>query len=179
MSRTNESVEQQSSEVELPNSRKIYVEGAQPNVRVPFRQSTQQRTRNVGGGVEENGAVRVYDTSGPWDDPAVRCDVREGLPALRREWIIARGDTEEYIGREVKPEDNGYLTVGAEEFARVKTKGKLEEFPGLRRAPLRAKQGRRVTQMHYARRGIVTPEMEFISLRENLGREAALDTLGN
>src|SRR5919199_542355 len=79
--------------------------------------------------------------------------------------------------REVAPEDDGYLTAGAAEYAQAKTKGRLEYFPGLRRAPLRAKQGRRVTQMHYARRGLITPEMEFIALRENMGREAALETL--
>ncbi|MGA9997088.1 MAG: phosphomethylpyrimidine synthase ThiC [Pyrinomonadaceae bacterium] len=171
--------EKLSDEVRLPNSRKVYVGGKQRGVRVPFREITLNPTKNFNGALEENEAVRVYDTSGAWDDEDVRCDVREGLAALRREWIIARGDVEEYTGREVKPEDNGYLTVGAEEFAREKTKGKLEEFPGLRRAPLRAKTGKRVTQMHYARRGIVTPEMEFIAIRENMGRASALQTLGN
>jgi phosphomethylpyrimidine synthase len=178
MSKTDEKVEareKSSDEVRLPNSRKVYVEGKGAGVRVPFRDISQNQTRNFNGTVEENPPVRVYDTSGPWDDPNVRCDVHEGLAALRREWILARGDTEEYVGREVKPEDNGYLTAGAEEFARVKEKGRLEEFPGLRRAPLRAKSGQRVTQMHYARRGIITPEMEFIAIRENMGREAALD----
>lgn len=176
MSTINEKAEQQSFEVQLPNSRKIYVEGQQQNVRVPFREIAQAPTKNFNGAMEENPPVRVYDTSGPWDDPAVRCDVREGLTALRREWIVGRNDVEEYQGRIIKPEDNGYLTAGAEEYARVKEKGRLEEFPGLRRAPLRAKSGKRVTQMHYARAGIVTPEMEFIAIRENLGREAALST---
>jgi phosphomethylpyrimidine synthase len=171
MSRSKETGEKQSHEVELPNSRKIYVEGKKAGVRVPFREISQHPTRNFDGTLEENAPVRVYDTSGPWDDPAVRADVREGLPALRRDWIMARGDVEEYDGRVVKPEDNGYLTRGAEEFARLKERGRLEEFPGLRRAPLRARAGRRVTQMHYARRGIVTPEMEFIAIRENMGRE--------
>jgi phosphomethylpyrimidine synthase len=180
MSKTDESVEareKSSDEVRLPNSRKIYVEGQHAGVRVPFREISQNPTRNFKGAVEENPPVRVYDTSGPWDDPAVRCDVRDGLTALRRDWILARGDTEEYEGRHVKPEDNGYLTLGAEEFARVKEKGRLEEFPCLRRAPLRAKRGQRVTQMHYARRGIITPEMEFIAIRENMGREAAQDMM--
>ncbi|HEV7857885.1 MAG TPA: phosphomethylpyrimidine synthase ThiC [Pyrinomonadaceae bacterium] len=179
MSKTNETLEvreKSSDEVRLPNSRKVYVEGKGAGVRVPFREISQNQTRNFNGTLEENPPVRVYDTSGPWDDPSVRCDVREGLAALRREWIIARGDTEEYEGRTVKPEDNGYLTAGAEEFARVKEKGRLEEFPGLRRSPLRAKLGQRVTQMHYARRGIITPEMEFIAIRENMGRVAALNT---
>ena len=171
--------EKRSDEVNLPNSRKVYVEGMQNGVRVPFREITQNATKNFNGQVEENPPVRVYDTSGVWGDVAVRADVREGLQALRRDWIVGRGDVEEYVGREVKPEDNGYLTVGAEEYARGRERGRLEEFPGLRRAPLRAKAGRRVTQMHYARRGIITPEMEFIAIRENLGREAALETLGN
>jgi phosphomethylpyrimidine synthase len=180
MSKTNEKIEareKSSDEVRLPNSRKVYIEGQQACVRVPFREISQNPTKNFNGAVEENPPVRVYDTSGPWDDPEVRCDVREGLAALRREWILARGDVEEYEGRTVKPEDNGYLTAGAEEFARVKEKGRLEEFPGLRRAPLRARSGKRVTQMHYARRGIITPEMEFIAIRENLGREAAQDMM--
>jgi phosphomethylpyrimidine synthase len=175
----NQTKEKRSDEVSLPNSRKVYVEGRQAGVRVPFREIAQNVTKNFDGQVEENPPVRVYDTSGVWGDPSVRSDVREGLLALRREWIVNRGDVEEYEGRTVKPEDNGYLTVGAEEYARGREKGRLEEFPGLRRAPLRARNGRRVTQMHYARRGIITPEMEFISIRENLGREAALETLGN
>jgi phosphomethylpyrimidine synthase len=176
--------EKKSNEVNLPNSRRVYVEanGDSKNndgqrLRVPFREIAQNVTKTYDGRIEENPPVRVYDTSGPWGDPAQACDVREGLPAVRREWILARGDVEEYTGREVKPEDNGYLTKGAEEFARVKDNGRLEEFPGLRRAPLRAKPGRVVTQMRYARQGIVTPEMEFVAIRENLGREIAFATM--
>jgi phosphomethylpyrimidine synthase len=172
-----ETKEKRSDEVTLPNSRKVYVEGTRAGVRVPFREITQNVTKNFDGQVEENAPVRVYDTSGAWGDPAVRADVREGLTALRREWIVGRGDVEEYAGREVKPEDNGYLTAGAEEYARGRERGRLEEFPGLRRAPLRARAGQRVTQMHYARRGIITPEMEFIAIRENLGREVAFEAL--
>ena len=170
MSTAKESAEKHSDDVRLPNSEKMYVDGEQVGVRVPFREIALHQTRNFNGEMEDNPPVRVYDTSGPWDDPGVKCDVREGLPALRREWIVARGDVEEYEGRNVKPEDNGYLTAGAEEFARAKQRGRLEEFPGLRRAPLRAKSGQCVTQMHYARRGIITPEMEFIAIRENMGR---------
>jgi phosphomethylpyrimidine synthase len=171
--------EKRSEEVRFANSRKIYIEGTQKGVRVPFREIALNPTRNFNGQVEENEPVRVYDTSGPWDDPLQRCDVREGLAPLRRDWIIARADVEEYAGREVKPEDNGYLTEGAEEYAKAKDKGRLEPFPGLRRAPLRAKKGARVTQMHYARRGLITPEMEFIAIRENLGRSAALEMIGS
>jgi phosphomethylpyrimidine synthase len=176
MSQTNEKL---AGEVSLPNSRKIYVEGSHANVRVPFREITQNATKNFDGRVEENPPVRVYDTSGVWGDAGVRADVHEGLAALRREWIVSRNDVEEYEGRTVRPEDNGYLTAGAEEYARGRDKGRLEEFPGLRRSPLRARSGRRVTQMHYARQGIITPEMEFIAIRENLGREAALEASAN
>jgi phosphomethylpyrimidine synthase len=165
--------ERQSADVRLPNSRRIYVEG-NAGARVPFREISLQPTRLPDGRVEENEPVRVYDTSGPWGDPEVKCDVRDGLPAQRREWILARGDVEEYVGREVLPQDDGYLTEGAAEFAKNKDRGRLEPFPGLRRSPLRAKSGACVTQMHYAKRGIITPEMEFVALRENMGRAASL-----
>jgi phosphomethylpyrimidine synthase len=177
MSTVNENGERQSADVRLPNSRRIYVEGETQGVRVPFREVALQPTRLPDGRVEENEAVRVYDTSGPWGDPEVKCDVRDGLPGLRREWILARGDVEEYVGRDVLPADDGYLTEGAAEFAKNRDKGRLEPFPGLRRAPLRARPGACVTQMHYARRGVVTPEMEFVALRENMGREQALHAM--
>ncbi len=159
-----------SEETQLPNSRRIYIEGKQSGVRVPFREVDQNPTRTFTGELEENPPVRVYDTSGPYGDPSIHCDVREGLPAQRREWIRARGDVEEYEGREIRPIDDGYLTFDAAKQARLKTKGRLEDFPALRRTPLRARKGPCVTQMHYAKRGIITPEMEFIAIRENLGR---------
>ncbi|HEV7890311.1 MAG TPA: phosphomethylpyrimidine synthase ThiC [Pyrinomonadaceae bacterium] len=171
--------ERQSADVRLPNSERIYVEGKAEGLRVPFREVSLQPTRMPDGRVEANEPVRVYDTSGPWGDPEVKCDVRDGLAALRREWILARGDVEEYEGREVEPQDDGYLTEGAAEFAKQKDRGRLEPFPGLRRAPLRAKRGACVTQMHYAKRGIVTPEMEFVALRENMGREQALHAIAS
>src|SRR5689334_9998543 len=105
--------ERQSTDVRLPNSERVYVEGNAEGVRVPFREVSLQPTRMPDGRVEANEPVRVYDTSGPWGDPEVRCDVRDGLAALRREWIHARGDVEEYEGREVEPQDDGYLTEGA------------------------------------------------------------------
>ncbi len=177
--------EQTSDQVKLPASQKVY-EGrvrtgsdsdrvSSYELRVPFREISLTPSRGADGRIEENPPVRVYDTSGPWTDTEQQHDVREGLPALRRQWIDARGDTEEYAGREILPQDNGYLTKGAEEIARVKDRGTLEEFPGLKRAPLRARTGHCVTQMHYARRGIITPEMEYVAIRENLGRRA--DTL--
>ncbi len=163
--------EQTSDEVKLPASQKVYVEA--DGLRVPFREIALAPSRNVDGTVEENAPVRVYDTSGPWTDADAKHNVRNGLPALRSQWIAARGDVEEYDGRTVVPQDNGYLTKGAEEFAREGRNGRLEEFPGLSRKPLKAKAGACVTQMHYARKGIVTPEMEFVALRENLGRKFA------
>jgi len=155
----------------LPNSRRIYIEGNQSGVRVPFREIDQNPTRNFKNELEENPPVRVYDTSGPYGDPSLATDVREGLPQLRRDWIISRGDVEEYEGRSIQPIDDGYLTFDAANQARQKDKGRLEDFPALRRTPLRAKPGSCVTQMHYAKRGIITPEMEFIAIRENLGLE--------
>jgi phosphomethylpyrimidine synthase len=172
-------------QVKLPASCKTYVETngssvnqIKHNLRVPFREISLTPSKALDGTLEDNPPVRVYDTSGPWTDPEQKHDVRDGLPALRREWVVARGDVEEYEGREVLPQDNGYLTKGAEEYARVgsthvsKGSSGLDEFPGLKRAPLRAKPGRCVTQMHYARKGIITPEMEYVAIRENLGRNA-------
>ncbi len=161
----------------LPNSRRVYVSGKLPGVRVPFREITQNPSRMFDGALEDNLPVRVYETSGPWGDSDLNCDVNEGLPQLRREWILARENVEEYEGRKTTPIDDGYLTFEAANRARVKDVGRLEDFPTLRRAPLRAKAGSCVTQLHYARRGIITPEMEFIAIRENLGREAAWESL--
>jgi phosphomethylpyrimidine synthase len=164
----------------LPNSRRIYIDGTQSGVHVPFREIEQNVTRNFDGLLEENPPVRVYDTSGPYGDPSIECDVREGLRAVRSEWIVSRGDVEEYEGRDLQPIDDGYLTFDAANQARQKEKARglnrLEDFPALARTPLRAKQGRCVTQMHYARQGIITPEMEFIAIRENLGRSQAADS---
>jgi phosphomethylpyrimidine synthase len=165
----------------FPASRKVYAQGKiHPAVRVPFREIALNRTKLFDGTFETNEPVRVYDTSGPWSDPAVQCNVREGLAALRRDWILARGDVEEYTGRAIRPEDNGYLSeTHAASAATSDRRGKLELFPALRRKPLRAKRGNgagaNVTQMHYARRGLITPEMEFIAIRENMGRQAAFE----
>jgi phosphomethylpyrimidine synthase len=164
-------IEKKTEETQLPNSRRIYIEGKQPGLRVPFREIDQNPTRNFKNELEDNPPVRVYDTSGPYGDPSIATDVREGLRPSRRDWIIGRGDVEEYEGRAIQPIDDGYLTFVAANQARQKEKGRLEDFPALRRTPLRAKKGSCVTQMHYAKRGIVTPEMEFIAIRENLGRE--------
>ena len=107
----------------LPNSRRVYVNGKLPGVRVPFREIAQNPSRNFDGTLAANPPVRVYDTSGPWGDDDLHCDVREGLPQLRREWITGRGDVEEYEGREPQPIDDGYLTFDAAKRARVKDIG--------------------------------------------------------
>jgi phosphomethylpyrimidine synthase len=114
-------------------------------------------------------SVRVYDTSGPYTDPAATIDISAGLAPLRRDWILARGDVEDYQGREIKPEDNGQLGPDRS--------GGVPQFPNTVKRPLRAKAGMNVSQMHYARRGIITPEMEYVAERENLGREIAADLI--
>src|SRR5258705_363266 len=176
---TGSNTQLETEEPRLRNSHRIYVAGKQPGVRVPFREISQNQTRNFDNSLVDNAPVRVYDTSGPWGDPSVLADVRDGLPSLRRHWILERGDVEEYEGRDLQPIDDGYLTFDAANQARQKEKARgsnrLEDFPALLRTPLRAKPGTCVTQMHYARQGIITPEMEFIAIRENLGRENAIN----
>ena len=103
MSKLTAQTEKLSEEVKLPNSEKIYIDGKQEGVRVPFREIRQNLTRNFDGTLEENPPIRVYDNSGPWDDPSIHCDVRAGLPPLRRDWIIGRGDVEEYLARACEP----------------------------------------------------------------------------
>lgn len=166
------------SRFHFPNSTRVYVEG-NSDIRVPMREVHLNVTRGMNGSIEENPPVRVYDSSGPWGDPEASCSVHDGLPALRREWIISRGDVEEYEGRDVAPQDDGYLTEGAREYALLKNKSRLEPFPGARRRPLRAKPGQAVSQIHYAKRGIATPEMEFIAIRENMGRAFAFESSKN
>ena len=156
-----------------PNSRRIYFPGKMhPELRVSLREISQSPTRLPDGRTEENSNVGVYDTSGPWGDPAFRGDVGEGLPPLRRDWILRRADVEEYEGRRTLPVDDGYLSeIHVESAMRNGRRGQLELFPGLKRATLRACGGHPVTQLWYARQGIVTPEMEYIAIRENLGNE--------
>jgi phosphomethylpyrimidine synthase len=156
-----------------PNSRRINVPGKiHPDLRVSLREISQSPTRLPNGGTEENPNVGVYDTSGPWGDPAFRGDVAEGLPPLRRDWILGRADVEEYEGRPTLPVDDGYLSeVHVESAMRNGRRGQLELFPGLKRTTLRASAGHPVTQLWYARHGIITPEMEYVAIRENLGNE--------
>ncbi|MGB0128307.1 MAG: phosphomethylpyrimidine synthase ThiC, partial [Rhodocyclaceae bacterium] len=150
----------------LPNSRKIYVQGSRPDIRVPMREVCQADTPTAMGG-EPNPPVTVYDCSGPYTDPQAKIDVRSGLPALRQAWIEERGDTELLSGL---TSDYGRQRAGDHGLDELR-------FPGLHRKPRRAKAGANVTQMHYARQGIVTPEMEFIAIRENLRRREYVASL--
>ncbi|QPQ33535.1 phosphomethylpyrimidine synthase ThiC [Lysinibacillus sp. JNUCC-52] len=144
-------------------SKKVYVEGTRSDILVPMREIKLSPTTGSFG-EEENAPVRVYDTSGPYTDPTYKVDITKGLPALRSAWIKERGDVEEYEGRTIKPEDNGFRNA---DDPRIKE----NVFPNLSHKPLRAKKGRNVTQLHYARQGIITPEMEFVAIRENLKPE--------
>ena len=141
------------SSEQLPNSKRIYLAGqTHADVRVPVREIELTPTRSYTGGIEANEPVRVYDCSGPWGDPDFTGTVAEGLPALRAAWIRARGDVEEYVGREVTAQDNGYLSDKHAEYASQAEKNRLIEFPGLtanRRRSLRAKAGRIVTQLPF------------------------------
>ncbi len=191
------------------NSKKVYVAGKlHPDIRVPFREISLAPTKTMSGEIEVNESVRVYDTSGTWGDPSVTLDPVQGLPALRREWILARGDVEEIEGRKVQPIDDGFLSAAHAEHAQNRQSGsdkrptpKIQRptrngrtvaevadpgnlrntaadgsgyngdtFRSAQRKPLRSKPGNCVTQLAYARAGIITPEMEFIAIRENMGR---------
>ncbi|MFV5962557.1 phosphomethylpyrimidine synthase ThiC [Bacillus sp. AK25] len=143
-------------------SRKVYEQGSRPDILVPKREIVLTNTVTQAGDIQ-NEPIRVYDTSGPYTDEEAHIDVTKGLKRLRSEWIKEREDTESYEGRQVKPEDNGYRLNGKESFQAAHT--------DFHHVPLRGKQGACVTQMHYAKKGIITPEMEFIALREQLSPE--------
>jgi phosphomethylpyrimidine synthase len=149
----------------LPSSRKTYVEGSQPGIRVPMREIAQSDTP-ASFGAEANPSIVVYDTSGPYTDPSATIDIRKGLPALRQRWIEERGDTLEL--------DGPTSAYGRERLGDAALRGLRFD---LHRKPRRARSGANVTQMHYARRGIVTPEMEFVAIRENQQRDVMLATL--
>src|SRR5438876_682951 len=161
----------------LPNSRKIFVAGKlHLDLRVPFREITLAPTKTMNGEIEVNEPVRVSDTSGPWGEPEF-CGtadpariVEQGLPPLRAKWIRDRGDVEEIEGRAVRPQDNGYLS----EKHAAERNGQKSEVRFQRSAKnkaLRAKPGKAVTQLYYARQGVITPEMEYIAIREGRSRE--------
>lgn len=149
----------------LPQSRKIYQQGSRPDIRVPFREVSQDDTPTMFGG-EKNPPLTIYDTSGPYTDPSVKIDIRTGLGALRSAWIAERNDTEQLAGP-------------SSEYGQARLQdAKLDSLRfELNRVPRRALAGNNVTQMHYARRGIITPEMEFIAIRENLQRERYMEML--
>jgi phosphomethylpyrimidine synthase len=181
-----------SAETPLPNSRKVYVDGQMhASVRVPFREISLAPTKSMDGEIEVNEPIRVYDTSGPWGDPVLLLDVTQGLSALRAIWIRDRGDVEEIEGREVQPIDDGYLSekhavlIAEHRTSNIEhrtSNGGNGDFklqaPGskLGRRPLRAKPGKVVTQLWYAREGIITPEMEFVAIRENGNAEVRSQT---
>ncbi|WP_250901755.1 MULTISPECIES: phosphomethylpyrimidine synthase ThiC [unclassified Dyella] len=149
----------------IPGSRKIHVQGSRPDLRVPLREICQAKTPTLFGG-EDNPPVTVYDTSGPYTDPSYQVDLAAGLPTLRAAWIEERGDVER-------------LTGLSSDFGRQRAAdAKLDpiRFRHHLRQPLRAKAGANVTQMHYARQGIVTPEMEYIAIRENQKLEALAES---
>lgn len=156
-----------------PNSKKVYVNGTlHPNIRVPFREISLSPSTTISGNGNGNGnghhkensesSILVYDTSGPYTDPEAKIDIREGLQPIRLPWIMGRGDVEYYDARTILPKDDGY---------RDGENPNTERFPKTRSQVLRAKPGQNVTQMHYAKRGIITPEMEFIAIRENQKRK--------
>ncbi|MBB5392596.1 MULTISPECIES: phosphomethylpyrimidine synthase ThiC [unclassified Herbaspirillum] len=149
----------------LPNSRKIYVTGSRPDIRVPMREISQADTPAMFGS-EKNPPIYVYDTSGPYTDPDVKIDIRAGLPTPRLPWILERDDTEELDG---PTSEYGQQRLNDPALAELRF--------NLHRKPRRAKAGGNVSQMHYARRGIITPEMEFIAIRENLRRQEYLEQL--
>ena len=148
-------------------SRKVHVDGSLPGVRVPMREISLTPTHSANGkGETPNQPVTVYDTSGPYTDPNITIDVRAGLPPLRRAWIDSRQDVEE-------------LPQVTSQYGRLRAADpKLTDlrFEHIRK-PLRAKAGQNVSQMHYAKRGIITPEMEFIAIRENQSRDRARDLM--
>jgi phosphomethylpyrimidine synthase len=148
----------------IPGSRKIHVQGSRPDLKVPLREICQAQTPTLFGG-EENPPITVYDTSGPYTDPDYQVDLAAGLPPLRASWIAERGDTEQLEGLS--------SAFGRQRAADAKLDAL--RFTGTR-APRRAKAGANVSQMHYARRGIITPEMEYIAIRENQRIEALRDS---
>lgn len=150
------SAEQIELKSSLPGSKKVYVDGPRAGMKVPMREIEQSDTNGV-----QNPPIRVYDTSGPYTDPEYKVELEKGIPTPRHSWTLERGDVEGYEGRKVKPEDDG-----------VKVASKhTPVFPQMDRKPLRAKQGANVSQMHYARNGIITSEMEYVAIREGVEPE--------
>lgn len=156
------------SRAPFPASKRVYLRGElHPSIRVPFREITLSDGIAQGNVTLPTTRFLVYDTSGPYTDPDVEIDVRQGLPRMRDAWIDARGDTEHYQGRLKRAEDDGFRSD--KEAQKAQQKQSVDEFKR-RHQPRRAQRGKNVTQMHYARQGIITPEMEFVAIRENMRR---------
>ena len=165
------------SDKNRPSSRRVYVQGKiHSDVNVPMREIELNCTRDLKGMSQANEPVRVYDCSGAWGNPSHECSTEKGLPDLRKSWILGRGDVEQYDGRKSRPDDDGYLTERHEELS--KQSDCHSNFPGLKRNPSRAKN-HPVTQLWYAKQGMITPEMEFVAIRENFGREQAFESVEN
>ncbi len=162
----------------FPSSRRVHVTGSRPDIRVPMREIALSPTHLPNGTEVPNEAVRVYDTSGPWGDPQFHGDPTKGLPQIRAGWIRERGDVEEVPGRAVHPIDDGYLSETHRAQAEAEgRRNAIKFFDRGSRLILRAKSGRRVSQIHYARQGTVTPEMEYVAIRENSRLQRARDLL--
>ncbi|WP_084441873.1 phosphomethylpyrimidine synthase ThiC [Termitidicoccus mucosus] len=163
----------------FPGSQRVYITGSRPDIRVPMREIILSPTRTPDGAEHPNEPVRVYDTSGPWGDPEFHGDAALGLPSVRSAWILERGDVEVIEGREIKPLDDGYLSeahrVQAEREGR---RNPVRFFHREGRKILRARPGRAATQLAYAKAGIITPEMEFVAIRENMKLQQARELPG-
>ncbi|WP_400162826.1 phosphomethylpyrimidine synthase ThiC [Brevibacillus sp. TJ4] len=152
----------------FPGSQKVYVSGSRADLRVPMREISLSPSTGTNG-THANPPLRVYDTSGAYTDPGYSADIRKGLPPLRAKWIAERNDTEAYEGRQIQPADDGLKDGEAQKEVPVFSR------PGHK--PLRAKTGKAVTQLHYARNGIITPEMEFVAVREGVSPELVRDEI--
>ena len=168
------SIQLQSTDHNLfPNSKRIYIQGSRPDIQVPMREIALQHTRLPDGTLEGNDPIRVYDTSGSWGDAQFHGDCTKGLPKLREGWILERDDVESYVGRVAKPQDDGYLSEKHKEVAADrKGIGDFDIFENVSNTVYRAKPGHCVTQLQYAKKGIITPEMEYIAIRENMKLQA-------
>ncbi|MGA3006674.1 MAG: phosphomethylpyrimidine synthase ThiC, partial [Opitutaceae bacterium] len=167
-----------SSHCLFPVSRRVYVTGSRPDLRVPMREIVLSPTRLPNGTEVPNEPVRVYDTAGPWGDADFSGDATRGLPPIRAEWIRERGDVEETAGRAIQPIDDGYLSEIHRGQAEVEgRRNPIKFFDRTGHPVLRAKAGCRVTQLHYARQGVITPEMEYVAIRENAKLQRARDLL--
>ena len=151
----------------FPNSSRVYLKGSVHDISVPMREIALSETKLPDGSTEDNEPVRVYDTSGPWGDVNFHGNVEKGLPKLREDWITSRKDVEVIDGRDVKPSDNGFLSDRHDQ----RTRERSQELPDFDRSEIKVLRGlnsKPVTQLHYARQGIITPEMEFVAIRENM-----------